>query len=301
MPDNHSIFVISDLHMGDGGARDNFPLNNREKELSSFLDYVASQQGELVVLGDLFEFWQMNLSKIVMKHLPLLDRLAAMNVTYVLGNHDADLDGFVGTGFLSHPLFQRMFGPFERQIGGKRFMFMHGHEVDPVNRGDEPDLGTLCCIFAGMQEDKNGSPVLPDGEFVEDHLEEIGNILEDIAGHFKGAETRLTGWWGQLYSQVSRRLQRTRGTAARHFTPAQNPDRAKEMLAMYWEDMEDNGYDVLIAGHTHHPGHIEDWYFNSGTWARKTNTFVQVSPDGDAAVFDWVNGRPVANNTVLKM
>ena len=117
MADNHPIFVISDLHMGDGGARDNFPLNDREKELDSFLDYVAGQQGELIVLGDLFEFWQMNLSKIVMKHLPLLDRLAAMNATYVVGNHDADLDGFVGTGFLSHPLFQRMCGPFERQIG----------------------------------------------------------------------------------------------------------------------------------------------------------------------------------------
>jgi hypothetical protein len=26
MADNHPIFVISDLHMGDGGARDNFPL-----------------------------------------------------------------------------------------------------------------------------------------------------------------------------------------------------------------------------------------------------------------------------------
>jgi len=282
--------------MGDGGARDNFPLDNREKELGSFLDYVAGQQGELIVLGDLFELWQMNLSKIVMKHLPLLDRLAAMNATYVVGNHDADLDGFVGTDLFSHPLLKNMARPFEREIGGKRFKFMHGHEVDPVNSGDTPGTGRICCIVAGMSEDKNGSPVLPDGEFVEDHLEEIGDILEEIASHVQGAETRLTGWLGWV-----KRLRRTRGTAARHFTPAQNPDRAKEMLSLYWEDMEDNGYDVLIAGHTHHPGHIEDWYFNSGTWARKTNTFVQVSPGGDAAVFDWVNGRPVANNTVLEM
>ena len=100
MADNHPIFVISDLHMGDGGPRDNFPLDNREKELGLFLDYVASQQGELIILGDLFEFWQMNLSKIVMKHLPLLDRLAAMNATYVLGNHDADFDQFHRHGFL---------------------------------------------------------------------------------------------------------------------------------------------------------------------------------------------------------
>ena len=73
------------------------------------------------------------------------------------------------------------------------------------------------------------------------------------------------------------------------------------MLTLYYEDMADNGYDVLIAGHTHHPGHIEDWYFNSGTWARKKNTFVQVSPDGDAAVFDWIDGQPEPNETVLEM
>jgi UDP-2,3-diacylglucosamine pyrophosphatase LpxH len=91
------------------------------------------------------------------------------------------------------------------------------------------------------------------------------------------------------------------GSVASHLTPAQNPDRAKEMLAMYYEDMEDNGYDVLIAGHTHHPGRIDDWYFNSGTWARKRNTFVQVTPAGEAAVFDWVDGRAEPNEMVLEM
>jgi hypothetical protein len=65
--------------------------------------------------------------------------------------------------------------------------------------------------------------------------------------------------------------------------------------------MEDSGYDVLIAGHTHQPGRISDWYFNSGTWARTTNSFVQISPNGDASVCDWIDGRPVPNNTVLGM
>ena len=161
MDSNRPIFVMSDLHMGDGGARDNFAVGDRERERSLFLDYVAQEQGNLIVLGDLFEFWQMNLSKIVMFRKPLLDRLATMNATYVLGNHDADLDGFVGTGFLPHPLFQRMCGPFERQIGGKRFKFMHGHEVDPVNTGDEPKWDRVFCIIAGMAEDKNGSPRIP--------------------------------------------------------------------------------------------------------------------------------------------
>ncbi|MGA3015437.1 MAG: metallophosphoesterase, partial [Bacteroidales bacterium] len=178
MADNRPIFVISDLHMGDGGPRDNFALGDREKQLGLFLDYVTQERGELIVLGDLFEFWQMNPSKIVTKHKLLLDRLAAMNAIYVVGNHDVDFDHFIGTGFLSHPLFKKMSRPFEREIGGKRFKFMHGHEVDSFNLGDTPGKGRVCCILAGMGEDKNGSPVLPNGEFVEDHLEEIGDILE---------------------------------------------------------------------------------------------------------------------------
>ena len=153
MPDK-PLFVISDLHMGDGGPRDNFACGDREQQLDLFLDFVTEQGGELIVLGDLFEFWQMNLSKIVIRHKPLLDRLAAMNATYVLGNHDADFDHFIGTAFLAHPLFQRMCGPFERKIAGKRFKFMHGHEVDPFNWGDTPGKGRICCILAGMGEDK---------------------------------------------------------------------------------------------------------------------------------------------------
>jgi len=108
MADDHSIFVISDLHMGDGGARDNFAVGDRERQLSLFLDYVAKEQGELVVLGDLFEFWQMNPSGTITKHLPLLDRLAKMKAVYVVGNHDADLVHFVGTGCLPHPVFRHM-------------------------------------------------------------------------------------------------------------------------------------------------------------------------------------------------
>lgn len=237
-----------------------------------------------------------------MTHRPLLDRLAAMNAIYVLGNHDADFDHFVGTGFLAHPLFDRMCRPFERRIGGKRFKFMHGHEVDPVNKGDTPGKGRLFSILAGMREDINGSPVLANGQFMEDHLEAIGNVLQTVAGHLKGMENRVTGFHNRLRTWIGKPFGSTTNESfASHLTPAQNPDRVKEMLAMYCEDMEDLGYDVLVAGHTHHPGRIDDWYFNSGTWARTTNTFVLISPAGDAAVFDWVDGQPAANDTVFKM
>jgi UDP-2,3-diacylglucosamine pyrophosphatase LpxH len=48
------IFVISDLHLGDGGARDNFEMGKKTPQLRAFLDHVGSEGGELFVLGDLF-------------------------------------------------------------------------------------------------------------------------------------------------------------------------------------------------------------------------------------------------------
>ena len=132
---------------------------------------------------------------------------------------------------------------------------------------------------------KTDRRVIPMGSFVEDHLEKIGDVLGHC-GHFKGAELGSRAGWVGSNAFVGH------GVPAEHSYPCPKPRWAKEMLSLYYEDMEDNGYDVLIAGHTHHPGRIEDWYFNSGTWARKKNTFVQVSPNGDAAVFDWIDGRP---------
>jgi UDP-2,3-diacylglucosamine pyrophosphatase LpxH len=287
MADNHSIFVISDLHLGDGGVRDNFAIDGREEQLDMFLDFVSDRQGELVVLGDLFEFWQMNLSHIIINRMRLLDRLAAMDATYVLGNHDSDIDAFVGTGFLRHPLFDRMSGPTTREIGGKQFRFMHGHEVDPGNKDDWPEKGRVFCILAGLFEDRNNSPVYPSGDFVEDDLERIGE--------------GLLGPWAALASKLGRffRLGGL-GIDGGSLTPAQNRNRTRQILDAYRQDKDSNGYDVLIAGHTHQPGRIGNWYFNSGTWARKLNSFIEIAPTGFATVFDWVEGRPTPNNSVLQ-
>jgi len=126
---------------------------------------------------------------------------------------------------------------------------------------------------------------------VEDDLEAVADHLEELLGGLIWLATKIS----RIVHCGGLRI------PAQLLTPAQNPDRAKEMLAMYQQDKEANGYDVAVVGHTHQPGHIEDWYFNSGTWARKTNSFVQISASGEPSVFDWVDGHPVPNDTVLEI
>jgi len=288
MPENKPIFVISDLHLGDGGPRDNSAVGSRRVEFGKFLDHVADKNGELVIVGDMFEFWQASLSQVIVTHLGLLDRLAAMDATYVVGNHDVDLAAFIGTDLLSHPFFQKMSGPFERKVNGRRVKFMHGHEVDPFNCGEAPGSGRILSIFAGIFEDRNGSPVYANGKTVEETLTWIG--------------TTMLQWWNRFAKLRLFRMPRNgrrSSSPKKELTPAQNPSRAKEMLKKYREDKETEGYDVAIVGHTHQPGRLDDWYYNSGCWATKINSFVEISPAGEVGVFDWRENRPVPNETVF--
>jgi len=283
------IFVISDLHIGDGGPRDNFghPGSNRLEQLSLFLDYVSEQNGELIILGDLFEFWQANFSHVLTKNMSLIERLGQLKPTYVIGNHDIDLVGFIEQKLLQPTLFQNLSGPFERKIGSKTFYFMHGHEVDPYNKGETPGKGRLLAIVAGIAESFVGSPRLSDGRSVESALEQAGE-----------------GIWNAVKRYARKLLMRVLlliGVQTDELSPAQNPDRASEMLLHYQDHMEKEKYDIAIVGHTHKPGRMDNWYFNSGSWATTDNNFIRISPEGKVKVFDWVNGQAIENNTVLSL
>ncbi|MGK3993768.1 DUF308 domain-containing protein [Sorangium sp. So ce1024] len=273
------IFVISDLHIGDGGARDNFEAGKKTPELRAFLDHVGSEGGELFLLGDVFELWQMNLSLLLVKRRALLDHLAALRLVYVPGNHDVDLLHFIDTDFLHHPFFARMRPPFVRELGGKRFRFCHGHETDPFNAGDEPGLGRMFSILAGVVEDENGSPLLRSGESVEDVLEEFGDSILTI--------------WKRTLETVSRRVTEREVCAEGALTPAQNPDRLSEHVAGVRAALRAGAHDVAVLGHTHKAGCIGGWYFNSGSWAGPLNSFLRISPDGHVRYLEWKHGRAV--------
>jgi UDP-2,3-diacylglucosamine pyrophosphatase LpxH/uncharacterized membrane protein HdeD (DUF308 family) len=273
------IFVISDLHLGDGGARDNFEAGKKTPQLRALLDHVGAEGGELFILGDLFELWQVNLSRLFVKRRELLDHLAALRVVYVPGNHDVDLVHFVGTDFLRHPFFTHMRAPFVRTLGGKRFRFCHGHETDPFNSGDDPAFGRMLAIFGGVFEDENGSPLLASGESVEDVLEQFG-------------ESMLAIWTVALATMKERATHQDVHPSA-SLTPAQNPDRLAEHVAGVRAALEKGDHDVTVLGHTHKAGRIGDWYFNSGSWTGPLNQFLRISPDGHVRCFEWKDGRAI--------
>jgi UDP-2,3-diacylglucosamine pyrophosphatase LpxH len=266
--------------MGDGGPRDNFAFDNKGQQFSLFLDFVEKQRAEMVVLGDLFEFWQANISRTLIERMAFLDRLNRMKATYVVGNHDADLEAFINTKLLNHPFFDRMSGPFTRRIGDKQFKFMHGHELDPFNRDGRPSWGRILSILGGIIEDRKGSPLLSAGGLTEKSLLRIGRGFMWI--------------WNMSLNRFEKGPARQTAVSFEDMlTPAQNPEKVKGIWALYQKDRLVEGYDILVAGHTHKAGSKGGWYYNSGCWVGLRNNYLQISPDGSVSVCEWKNGRQI--------
>lgn len=256
------VYIASDLHLGDGGVRDNFkrPVD-KLPIFNAFLDHVVAEKGKLILAGDLFDFWQVNLSKALVMNRPLLDRLAAMQAVYIVGNHDSDLRYFINTDFLKHPFFRRMCTHTAGMVGGRKIMVLHGHEADPYCKSDMPDMGRITAIASGLMEDKADGPV-----------DEDGNVEDRFIGRLEW----LAGWYNRIFKG--------------------GKDRFGELHANMRKLKDERKTDVLITGHTHMPGRIGDWYYNSGSWAREVDSFVRIDEDA-IGVYNWPG--PTLNATEL--
>jgi len=280
MDSEREIVIISDLHMGDGGPRDNFAFDQKEAQLDGFLDFVERQNAELFILGDLFDFWQSNIGRVLVHRMNIIDRLARMEAVYVVGNHDADFESLIGTQLLAHPFFRRMTGPFERRIAGKRVMFMHGHELDPFNRDGTPRWGRILAILAGIVEDRKGGPLLSAGGLTEKTLLGFGRTF--------------MRFWNRSLNLFEKSEKREKPHAMdESLTPSQDPSRIKGIMSLYHHHKRQENYDYLITGHTHAAGFFQDWYCNSGCWVGIRKNFVRIARDGRVVLYEWNNNQAI--------
>ena len=58
--------------------------------------------------------------------------------------------------------------------------------------------------------------------------------------------------------------------------------------------------DVVVYGHTHEPGNIGDYHFNTGSWARQHDTYVRIEDDGSTGVWEWMGTWSKPYNVTLK-
>lgn len=128
---NDRVVFLSDAHLG---AERPAAEREREGRLIAWLDALPGRAGELVIVGDLFDFWFEYRNAIPRRLFPTLAALqrltaAGVQVRYLPGNHDFWLGRFfddeLGVRTESNPLV------LERQ--GRRIWIHHG---DGLLRGD---------------------------------------------------------------------------------------------------------------------------------------------------------------------
>ena len=239
----------------------------------------------MVILGDFLELLRYPLDSIIERRRPLLDRLAGMDAIYVPGNHDEDVIRLAATRARPHPFFAGVSHTFVQHIAGRRFKFMHGHEVDPLANTRIQGLGRVIGRLAHLCEIHPGACLLSNDVFI-DVLEEAGEQLLHVWNRLTaGVNTALRERCSRLPAERMRFLTRRL--------------RTRRMLTRYYHDKAEGLYDVAIVGHTHKAGTSGDWYFNSGSWTGRSNNFLRIAPDGAVEVFNWTDGGPQPNSTVV--
>jgi predicted phosphodiesterase len=147
--------IISDTHFG----LDSSTLSNPAKvdQLMQEISEFESGYDEVVLLGDIFDFWRVRPENAVMGSIPFLKRLSQENlrIRYVVGNHDhhlvvqkqetefmekagrGDLDPIYYPSLRWRRTFcgldiEMLYPTYRARCCHRTFLFTHGHHLDGI-------------------------------------------------------------------------------------------------------------------------------------------------------------------------
>jgi UDP-2,3-diacylglucosamine pyrophosphatase LpxH len=115
------VVVISDVHLGTYGCH--------AKELLKYLKSI--KPGKIILNGDIIDIWQFKKSYWPKSHMQVVKHLTGLMskgvpVYYVTGNHDEMLRKFVGFGFSSFKIVNKLV----LNLDGKKAWIFHGDVFD---------------------------------------------------------------------------------------------------------------------------------------------------------------------------
>jgi len=128
-----AIYFISDVHLGE-----NFPEREADKRhrLFSFLEMISGPENQLIIVGDLFDFWFEYKHAIPREHQAVILKLAQLKsrgirLIYITGNHDHWLGDY-----LSKEIGLEIYRDyFDTTLDGQRIYITHGDGLASKDRG----------------------------------------------------------------------------------------------------------------------------------------------------------------------
>lgn len=133
LPPNKKIYFLSDFHLG---APDFTSSLIREKKIVAFLESIRKDAAQIIIAGDIFDFWY-EYKTVVPKHfVRLLGKLAeitdsGIDVMLFAGNHDMWMRGYFESE-LNIPVY---FQPKTFNWNNKKFYVGHGDGLGPGDHG----------------------------------------------------------------------------------------------------------------------------------------------------------------------
>jgi UDP-2,3-diacylglucosamine hydrolase len=241
------VYIVSDTHLG-------AVSREREREFVRWLGHAGEAASEVIVNGDLFDFWFEYKSVVPRGHTRVLGALAALvdagvPVRFVGGNHD-----WWGGTFLEDEIGLRVHrDPITLDLAGRRTFIGHG---DGLGSGD---LGyrMLKILLRGRLTRWGFRWIHPDvGAWIAGHA----SVTKELEGKTTESQLRrsahLEAW-------------------------------AREKL------LNERDLDVVVLGHTHLPKLIEvepqRFYVNAGDWVNH-KTFAVLSHGEPPRLEEWAGG-----------
>ena len=248
------IYLASDVHLG-------VVPKEVESAYLAWLDHCGSEASQVIINGDLFDFWYEYGSVIPRGHTRILGALAALvdsglPVTLMGGNHDwwgGDyLTGEIGVRFLQEPTVL--------DLDGVRTLLAHG---DGLGSGD-----------FGYR------------------------VLKRI---LRGSFTRWGFRWlhPDLGAWIARRVSKTGTKPGRPESEQKARIAFLEEWAV-GRLKEDPSLSMVVLGHTHHPVLKEvgvgRFYMNLGDWISR-KTYGILTPGSPPLLMDWSDRAPVSESS----
>jgi UDP-2,3-diacylglucosamine pyrophosphatase LpxH len=154
------IIAVSDIHIG---IR---PNDTRERRFQNFLIYLRENLlgngDELVLLGDIFDFWRRDLTEVLLQSESIIEKLLALTlkgvkVHFVVGNHDYYINDISDQmDAIFETVGKNLVLSNESGSRSARFLFMHGYHLEVMANPYLKDLDTyeqtaeMLCKTAGI-------------------------------------------------------------------------------------------------------------------------------------------------------
>jgi len=254
------IVVISDVHLAEK-SKDK-KVERDDREFLAFLNHVKddllSDGGDLVILGDLIDFWRRDFAKALMEMEEVISVFTSfkddVKVHYIVGNHDYYMLRLKETLSESFP-FENVAECIRLREGGERFFFTHGYQLEVLANPYYKSLTSYKCFaenlcLAGDDTGNAASELWDMIQTSKSVLDNLRRVPSDLRGALKsmmaGPDERLFG---------------------RHEAALSIDNLAKSSSRAVYLGMETDEF--LIFGHTHMPFVDEEHRVaNVGSWKK---------------------------------